>query len=62
MPMLYGAGPKTSAEGLAAKREQRMSKRQKKDAKKMRTVAAQLAERAFSLLQLFGEIAKARRT
>jgi DNA-dependent RNA polymerase-like protein len=59
MPMLYGTGPKTSAEGLAAKREQRMSKRQKKDAKKMRTVAAQLAERAFSLLQLFGEIAKA---
>jgi hypothetical protein len=59
MPLLYGAGTKTSAEELAGKRGQRMSKRQKEDAQKIRGAAEQLAPRALRLLRWFQEIAEA---
>jgi DNA-directed RNA polymerase len=59
MPMLYGAGPETSAESLAEKREKRLSERQREDAKRIMGAAAALAPRAFGLLKWFGQVAKA---
>lgn len=59
MPMLYGAGEETSAEGLAEERKTRRTKRQEQDAGRIRDAAKQLAPRAFALLDWFGAVAEA---
>jgi hypothetical protein len=60
VPTLYGAGWKTSAEGLLKKRnKKRLSKSQIEDANKIRDAAKRLAPRAFGLLKWFAEVAEA---
>lgn len=59
VPMLYGAGPDASGRDLAEEREERMSKRQLRDAQIIRGEAARLAPRAFALLDWFGKVAEA---